>query len=289
MTTMFKTAQARTTMEAAYERFRALVPNTSTRTVPTRSGDTHVLVAGREGAPPLVMLHGALATSAHAMGELGPLLDRFRVYAPDVIGQSVKSADVRLPLDGLAYGEWLVDVLDELGLERANVYGISWGGFVACKLAQLAPERIDRLVLLVPAGIVAGSAWKGFTEVGLPLALYRMFPSKERLHRFVGSMMTTTTDAWADYFGEALQSYKLDIRVPPLLTPEPLAGFKRPTLVFGASDDISFPGPALLARMKVLIPQAETELLEACRHMPPTDDAFRHRIGDRIAQFLSAN
>ena len=289
MTTMFKTEQARTTMEAAYERFRALVPNTNTRTVPTRSGETHVLVAGREGAPPLVMLHGALATSAHAMGELGPLLDRFRVYAPDVIGQSVKSADVRLPLDGVAYGEWLADVLDEVGLERAHLYGISWGGFVACKLAQLAPNRVDRLVLLVPAGIVSGSAWSGFTQVGLPLALYRMFPSKERLHRFVGSMMTITTDAWADYFGEALRSYKLDIRVPPLLTPEALAGFTRPTLVFGASDDISFPGPALIARMKVLIPHAETELLEACRHMPPTDDAFRHRIGARITQFLVSN
>jgi hypothetical protein len=45
-----------------------------------------------------------------------PLLGSFRVYAPDIIGQSVKSADARLPLEGPACGQWLVDVLDALGL-----------------------------------------------------------------------------------------------------------------------------------------------------------------------------
>src|SRR5262249_60562728 len=115
-------------------------------------------------------------SSAHATAELGPLLERHCVYAPDVIGQSVKSADARVALDGPAYGEWLVDVLDGLGLERPLVYGVSWGGFASLKLAAFAPTRIDKLVLLVPAGIVSGSAWQGLTQVGLPLMLYRMFP-----------------------------------------------------------------------------------------------------------------
>ncbi|MGK4003915.1 alpha/beta fold hydrolase [Sorangium sp. So ce1036] len=288
MTTMFRDEQARATIEAAYERFRARVPGTSARTVATRFGDTHVLLAGRADAPPLVVLHGALASSAHVMGELGPLRDRFRVIAPDVIGQSVKSADARLPLDGPAYGEWLVDVLDALGLARPHVYGVSWGGFVARKLAELAPERIDRLVLLVPAGVVAGSAWRGFIEVGIPMALYRAFPSEARLRRLARPLFTTTDDGWVPYFGEAIRSYRLDFRVPPLATPGPLARFTRPTLVFGASDDLSFPGQALLARVRALIPHAETELLEGSRHAPPTDDAFRRRLGDRITRFLLA-
>jgi len=181
----------------------------------------------------------------------------------------------------------MVDVLDGLGLVRPHVYGVSWGGFVARKLAEHAPERIDRLVLLVPAGMVAGPVWKGVTQVGIPLALYRAFPSEARLLRFAKAVLTTPDDDWLRYFGEAFRSYKLDMRVPPLATAEPLAAFTRPALVFGASDDLSFPGAALLSRAKVLMPHAEVEMLEGCRHAPPTDDAFRHRLGDRITRFLT--
>lgn len=289
MTTIFRDEAARATIEAAYERFRARVPDTTCRTVKTRSGDTHVLVAGPASSPPLVVLHGALASSAHLMGELGPLRDRFRVYAVDVIGQSVKSADVRLDLDGPAYAEWLTDVLDALGLARTHLYGVSWGGFVSRKLAEHAPDRIDRLVLGVPAGFINGPAWKGFKEIVLPLALYRAFPSEARLLRFTRSLVTTQDDVWVPYLGEAFRSYKLDIRVPPLAKPGSLDGFTRPTLVFGASDDLSFPGEALLARVKALIPHAETELLEGCRHAPPSDEAFRRKMGDRITRFLTAD
>jgi pimeloyl-ACP methyl ester carboxylesterase len=286
MTTIFRDDRSRATIEAAYDRFRARVPDAGGRTVKTRFGDTHVLSVGPESAPPLVVLHGALASSAHVMGELGPLRDRFRVHAVDVIGQSVKSADVRLDLDGPAYAEWATDVLDGLGLARAHVYGVSWGGFVARKLAEHAPARVDRLVLVVPAGFVNGPFWKGMTEIVIPMTLYRAFPSEARLRRFTRSLLTTTDDDWTPYLGEAFLHYKLDIRVPPLATPDRLAAFQRPTLAFGADGDLSFPGAALLGRIKEVIPQAETELLEGCRHSPPTDDAFRHRMADRITRFL---
>ncbi len=100
------------------------------------------------------------------------------------------------------------------------------------------------------------------------------------------SALTTPDEAWLQYFGEAFSSYKLDMRIPPLAKAEPLAAFTRPTPVFGASDDISFPGAALVARAKVVFPQAEVELLEGCRLTPPTDDGFRNRLADRITRFL---
>jgi pimeloyl-ACP methyl ester carboxylesterase len=287
MTTIFRSDAARNAMEASYERFRASIPDASDRVVTTRFGETHVLVVGRSDAPPLVLLPGALTTSAHLLSALTAQLDGFRVYALDIIGQSVKSADDRLPLDGPACGEWLVDVLDALGLASPHVYGVSWGGFLARKLAEYAPARIDRLVLVVPAGIVNGSVWTGLTKVTIPMLMYRFFPSRNRLLRFLGPIMTTLVAPWVDYFGEAFRSYRLDMRVPPLASRKALVGFTRRTLVFGASEDVFFPGPALLARAKVLFPQAELELLEGCRHMPPTnDDAFSSMSRIRIARFL---
>src|SRR5262249_4685580 len=77
MTSLFKDDAARLTLLGWFERFRAkLTVPTESRTVTTRFGDTHVLVGGPAGAPALVVLHGALASSAHVLVELAPLLER---------------------------------------------------------------------------------------------------------------------------------------------------------------------------------------------------------------------
>ena len=286
MTTILRNDAAREELEAFYERFRARIPDAHGRWVTTRFGDTHVLVAGRPEAPPLLLLHGAASGSAHMMSACLPLLDHFRVFAPDMLGQSVKTIDARLPYREAACGQWLVDVLDVLGVGRAHVYGASLGGFMARKLAEHAPDRVDRLVLTVPAGIVTNSVAAVLSRFIIPKLIYRAFPSRDRLRRLVGSMMTTLDDEWIDYFDAAFRGFHLDLRMPPLASPEPLARFARPTLVFGASEDIFFPGAELLARAKVLFPLAETELLLGCRHVLPMNDAFAEQYCARVVRFL---
>ena len=289
MKSIFRSPQATAVIASWFERFRAkLSAPTESRTVATRFGDTHVLVGGPADAPPVVLLHGALASSAHVLVELAPLLERFRVYAVDVIGQSVKSADARPSVANDDYGRWLEDVLDGLALPRTHVIGVSWGGFVAIRLAAIAPQRIERLALLVPAGVVSGSAWKGLTRIGIPMLLYRMFPSERRLEAFLRNLLTTPGDDWMPYLGDAFRSYRMDMRVPALAKPEELAGLTAPVLVLGADLDLSFPGPALLARARALFPNlAGAELLKDCRHCPPTTDAFRRALAGQIEAFLA--
>jgi pimeloyl-ACP methyl ester carboxylesterase len=78
----------------------------------------------------------------------------------------------------------------------------------------------------------------------------------------------------------------MDMRVPPLATPEDVSSYKGPTLVLGADDDVTFPGAALIARAKELFPGAEVELLEGCKHCPPVEDDFRARTASRVHAFL---
>jgi pimeloyl-ACP methyl ester carboxylesterase len=290
MKSMFRSPEAAASIAAWFDRFRAkLTVPTESRTVATRFGDTHVLVGGPVDAPPVVILHGALASSAHLLVELAPLLERFRVYAVDVIGQSVKSADARIAVDNDDYGRWLEEVMDGLALPRARVLGVSWGGFVATRLAVVAPQRIEQLVLLVPAGMVSGSAWKGLTKIGIPLMLYRMFPSEKRLQAFVKNLVTTEGDDWTPYLGDAFRSYRMDMRIPALAKVDELARLTAPVLVLAADQDISFPGSVLIDRARELFPTlASAELLEGCRHSPPTTDAFRRELSGKLAAFFDA-
>jgi pimeloyl-ACP methyl ester carboxylesterase len=291
MKSAFRGEQAKDTLLRWYEHFRSrLRVPTESRTVRTRFGDTHVLVGGPQTGPDVVVLHGALASSAHVLHELAPLLERFRVHAVDIVGQSVKSADARPAVTNNEYGAWLTDVLDGLALQRTHVVGVSWGGFVAIRLAASAPERIDRLALLVPAGIVNGSPWDGLTKVGLPMMLYRLSPSERRLDAFTRNLLTTTDDDWKPFLGDAVRACNMDMRVPALAKPEEFTRLKAPTLVLGADLDVSFPGQKLLARAPELFPTlADQELLKDCLHCPPTTDAFRRWLSERISGFLLAN
>jgi hypothetical protein len=89
------------------------------------------------------------------------------------------------------------------------------------------------------------------------------------------------------WLGEALLGFKLDFRAPPLATPEQLKGYTGPVQVFGADDDINFPGAPLIARAKQVFSNVvDTELIADCKHSPPFDDAFREWLGGRLGAFL---
>ena len=54
--------------------------------VDTRFGHTHVLVAGPECAPPLVIFQGGNFLGPLSTAWFRPLMEEWRVYAPDTIG-----------------------------------------------------------------------------------------------------------------------------------------------------------------------------------------------------------
>ncbi len=284
---LFKSSEGRATIERWHQRFRAQVPAPlESRRVSTRFGETHALVGGPADAPPLVMLHGALASSAHLLVELAALLPHFRVYAVDVLGQSVMSADARLRVDNDDAGAWLGEVLDGLGLQRVRLIGVSWGGFVAQRFAAVAPTRVERLALLVPAGVVGGSGWKGFTRMGLPMTLFLMAPTPARLDRFAAALLTTLDDDWKPYLGDAFTHYRVATKIPALSRDGDFEKLDAPVLVVAAEHDVSFPGQKLLDRARQLFREPQTELLAGSQHSPPTTPAFRAWMGQRLLDFF---
>ncbi|MBM4052347.1 MAG: alpha/beta fold hydrolase [Planctomycetes bacterium] len=104
------------------------------------------------GLPPLLLLHG-FGTSKEAMTLLAAMRPGQRVIAPDLPG----FGDHPLP-DGVTPDvAWYVEQVDllraALGIEHMDLGGTSMGGALATAYAIAHPERVDRLVLLAPAGV----------------------------------------------------------------------------------------------------------------------------------------
>jgi len=96
---------------------------------------------------PVVALHGGLLSIDLSFVDLLPTLaDGRQVIAIDLQGHGRTTDIDRLPLPENLAGD-VVALLDELGVERADFVGFSYGGLTALAVATLFPERVGRLVL----------------------------------------------------------------------------------------------------------------------------------------------
>ena len=159
-------------------------------TVPVAGGD---LFVGRwSGDGPIVLgVHGITANHLSWPYVVEALNGDVQFVAPDLRGRG-GSGELPGPYGMAAHAADLVAVLDAVGVDRAVVVGHSMGGFVAVVMADLYPDRVDKLVLL-DGGIP-------LPPDGLDLSL------DERLNAVIGpamarlSMTFPTRQAYLDFW-----------------------------------------------------------------------------------------
>jgi pimeloyl-ACP methyl ester carboxylesterase len=282
---IYRSAQGEAEVLALYEKKLAnLVVETHSLMVDTRFGHTHVLAAGPQNAPPVMVLTGISTGAPRILEWFLPLTRDFRLYAPDPIGQPGRSAQTRVPPGDHNYGKWMVDVLNGLGLKRLPFIGVSFGGGILLDTAAYAPERISRAALMAPAGLTRvpflGPAIKFF----IPCLLYRCFPSRERLLGTVRPLAGKTDDYSLQVFDATLRHVKLNVAPPGPFDKETLAGFKAPTLLFLAKSDIFIPVEPARRRAQELFPNLNAVEVFEGPHIPPK--LIWQANAERIAMFF---
>lgn len=100
-----------------------------------------------------MIFHGGNATSAYNLLMCKFLLNDFHVYAVDTIGHPGKSDEIYLSHRGYQYGKWASEVIDKIGYDNIACLGGSFGGGILAKLMCVAPSKINKVVLIIPAGI----------------------------------------------------------------------------------------------------------------------------------------
>jgi len=229
--------------------------------------------AGR--GEPVVLLH-PLALSGAVWGEFATRLVAagFDVVAPDARGHGAEPA----PWDGAPFSiadlaDDVATLLDDLGVDRAHVVGMSMGGSIAVELAARHPGRVDRLVLADTTAWYGPNAPAAWTEraaraVGvprrrqIPFQTDRWFTDEfvRTAHdevRRVAAVFTATDSLAHAAACRALGA--LDAR-------ERLASIPAPTLVLTGEEDLATP-PSMGRALADGIPGSRFELLPALRHM----------------------
>jgi len=154
--------------------------------IETSFGRTHVLAAGDPSKPPLVAMHGIQIASTSWLPLLPTLAAAHRVTMIDAIGQVSKSIATKPITEAAHLVAWLDETLRALGIDRAAMVGMSMGAWIATQYALAFPDRVDRLALICPVGLVSELRLRWLLRAYGGLA----FRSEARLESFLDTLVT---------------------------------------------------------------------------------------------------
>lgn len=101
---------------------------------------------GPGGREVVCLLNGLAMHTGSWNAVLPSLLDEYDVLLYDYIGQG-QSTSADEPVFIPALGDFLILILDQLGIDRLHLLGISYGGFVALDFARRHQHRLHTLTL----------------------------------------------------------------------------------------------------------------------------------------------
>jgi len=252
----------------------------------TRYGRVHVIASGPADAPPLMLLHASGVGGWSWKYNAGELGGRYRLYAPDLIGDAGKSRFDSLDEvmeNGEDQAALYAEIMDSLGVARAPVIGASEGGFIASNLALRHPGRVEKLVLLGPMG------YAGATGAIVRITLAQLFPLgfvQDATFRWAFSDSEALMDEFGEWF-RLLMSGTSPVKVAPFpLSAEQRRSLEPPVLfVFGTRDRL-VGDPAAARELVSDVPGHRVEVLEAghlmAAELPDEADAL-------ILRFLDEN
>ena len=111
--------------------------------------DTRVTLEDIGEGAPVLLLHGFPATRLLWSGVVPLLVGAgFRVLVPDLVGYGGSEAPVGVRIDMSSQARWMLEMLDQLGIEQAAVVAHDVGSAAAQLMVVNAPQRVRALAVL---------------------------------------------------------------------------------------------------------------------------------------------
>ena len=255
--------------------------------------------AGTRGVgEPVVFLHG-FATSGHLWSDVVPLMPAgHRLVVVDLLGHGRSDRPLNHGVDVHAHAERVVELLDQLRIDRACIVGHGVGGGIAQSVAIRHATRVSRLGLV---DSVAFDRWPPIEArlVRASLPLTRFLPPaffaaalRRELRRGYGdpARAAHSLDLYLRPFASAEGRDALVAHIRALTTDQTreladqLNRVRAPTaIVWGQQDRVI---PLWVGkRLQQAIPAATLDIVPSARHFTP-EEAPR-QVADAIARLLA--
>ncbi|MEE9415317.1 MAG: alpha/beta hydrolase [Acidimicrobiales bacterium] len=244
-----------------------------------------------DGDETILFLHGLGASRTSWDPQLMEFAERYRCIAWDAPGYGASPAAID---PGFAdYAHAVAGLLDVVGIEKATVVGLSFGGQIALHLALRHPQLVERLILADTSAAFGGDGtdvdeWKklrlgplksGMTPADMAETVITgvggVGLTGERLRSAVESMGRITSDGLRAAV-ECLPSHDVRSR---------LAEITQPTLVLVGSLDTETP-LAYAEELAGEMPNASLDVIDGAGHLTPIErpDEFNRLL----REFLEA-
>ena len=241
--------------------------------------ETVLYIAGK--GDPVVIFHGAGTVDGFDFAE--PWTEKFRVIVPYHPGFG-ESGDEPSFTETHDYVMHYLELFDQLGLEKVSIVGLSFGAYLAAKIASEHDHRLKKLVLIAPYGMNV-EKYPMTDTLAVPVdkllpmlvsnfeVLKKRLPEKPDIDFIAARYREATTFArlmWERPFDSRLPRYLHRVKVPTLL-------------VWGEEDKIT---PVQHAEVwKKGIPQAEVRIVKGAGHLVQLE---KPEVVEEIARFLGS-
>jgi pimeloyl-ACP methyl ester carboxylesterase len=282
----FRSADARAAYCQLYDATLATstIPVTESD-IETSFGRTHILSAGDPSKPPLVALHGSSISSTSWVPILPILAATHSVTMIDAIDEVGKSIATRPTTNSAEIVAWLDETLRAVDIRRSAMVAVSRGTWIATHYTIAFPERVDRLALMCPVGIVGG-----LRPIWMVRALTTMTvrPTEQRIQSFLDTMAMPANrsrlrqEPWRPIMQQFISgaiAFKVALsNARPRPWPLPsdcdlqrLSEARIPVLAIIGSDECLHNGPKTATRFRQQLPEARIELVDDANHMITVD------------------
>jgi pimeloyl-ACP methyl ester carboxylesterase len=238
----------------------------------------HYVEQGDPNGPPIILLHG-YSDSWVSYTRVLPLIDRkYRVYIPDQRGHG----DSDRPASGYTFPDFAADVIafmDAKGLKKATIVGHSMGSFVAQHVATMAPERVEKLVLVGSAPAVSNGV---VLELQREVSALTDPVSPKFVREFQTSVISQPVPG--EFMDRVIQE---SLKLPARVWRDTMAGMlaqnskvtlgeiKAPTLIIWGDRESVFPNRSDQEALRKAIPNATLKVYAGIGHCPNWEEPER--------------
>lgn len=222
--------------------------------------------------PPLILLHGGLGNSEYWGNQIPAFAEQYKVIAIDSRGHGRSTFDEQ-PINYALMTSDVLALMDQLGIDKADLVGWSDGGIIGLEMAIHHPERLNKVVAYGanydPSGVRADIGENETFNAYIALAAedyQKTAPDPAKWDAFLANI----GNMWA---------------TEPNYAPEQLQAITTPILILDGEEEEAIDIDHA-REMAALIPSAELHLIPGTGHfaMWEKPEEFNQIVLDFLAQ-----